>query len=268
MIPLVVCDLDGTIVGSSGQVPECVWQAVTNLREAGVRVALATGRPNQGLSQKIAQQLGANHPHVFQSGALIAYPGGEATQVTALKESVTKLLVHRARELGLVLELYTPNALFIERKTPLGTAHAKLLGVKAIVRDLLEVAQSEPVIRAQWIVTTPQLEQIEDLARGEVQYSTASSPAVPEAKFVSVTKAGISKGSALRTLAEGLKVDLQNLIAVGDSSGDVPMLELAGHPFVMANADRELKERYRTVGHVEECGVVEALEQALSLQPR
>ncbi|UCH24600.1 MAG: HAD family phosphatase [Trueperaceae bacterium] len=268
MIPLVVCDLDGTLVGSSGQVSECIWQTVGTLRAAGIRVALATGRPNQGLCHKVALQLGANHPHIFQSGALIAYPGGETTQVTALKESVTKTLVGRARELGLVLELYTPNALFIERKTPLGNAHAKLLGVKAIVRDLFEVAQNEPVIRAQWIVAPSQLEQIEDLAPREVQYSTATSPAVPEAKFVSVTKAGISKGSALKTLADTLKVDLQNLIVIGDSSGDEPMLELAGHPFVMANAEPHLHNRYKVVGDVDACGAVEALEQALVLQPR
>ncbi len=46
------------------------------------------------------------------------------------------------------------------------------------------------------------------------------------------------------------------------------MLELAGHAFVMANAEPHLHNRYKVVGDVDECGAVEALEQALVLQPR
>ena len=77
-------------------------------------------------------------------------------QVYALKDANTERLIEHARDHGLTLELYSPNALFVERKTPLSEAHAKMLGMNAIVRDLFDVMENEPVVRAQWVVSGEQ----------------------------------------------------------------------------------------------------------------
>jgi hydroxymethylpyrimidine pyrophosphatase-like HAD family hydrolase len=52
-------------------------------------------------------------------------------------------------------------------------------------------------------------------------------------------------------------------MAVGDTSGDLPMLTLVGYPVVMGNAEAELKARFsQVVGDVDAGGVIEALEPA------
>lgn len=265
MIPLILLDLDGTVIGSSGTVQDCVWEAVDKVQEAGVRLAVCTGRPCGGVSQKVAARLGPSTPHIFQSGALIAYPDGEAVQVYALKDANTEKLIEHARDNGLTLELYSPNALFVERKTPLSESHAKMLGMNAIVRDLIDVMENEPVVRAQWVVSAAQLETALSLELETAQFSRATSPAQPSTTFVSVTQKGVSKGAAARDLAEDLKVDLKNVMGVGDTSGDVPMLDVVGHPFIMGSATDDLKAKYEVLEDVEVCGVVAALEQALKL---
>ena len=264
MIPLVILDLDGTVIGSSGQVQPAVWHAVERAREAGVKLALCTGRPGLGIALRIAKRIGPTNAHVFQSGAHIAFTDGETLKASSLKEASTKRLVQHARSLGLVLEVYTPNHLYVERKTPMSEAHAKILGVSALVRDLVEVAEAEPVIRAQWVLTPAQEPAAMALTIDGVQVSRATSPALPDTLFVSVTRAGVSKGTAVEDLVRHMNLRVEQVMAVGDSASDLPMLSLVGHPLVMANAESPLKDRFPSLaGDVEDGGVVEALERAI-----
>ena len=264
MIPLVILDLDGTLIGSDGQVQACVWEELEKLRQHGVRLAVCTGRPAAGVARKVAARLAPTTPHIFQSGAVVAYPQGETLMVSALTEAITRQLIAQARELGYVLELYTPTTLFVERKTHISEAHANMIGVTAIVRDLQEVAAQEPVVRAQWVVTPEQLPAISHQPLAGVEMSLATASALKETYFVSVTKAGVSKGSALRFLADTLKLELVHAMAIGDSSGDIAMLDLVGYPVVMANSPEELKKRYAIIaGDVDDCGVIPALQRAL-----
>jgi Cof subfamily protein (haloacid dehalogenase superfamily) len=265
MIPLVILDLDGTIVGKQGVVQDCVWKAVEAAQERGMKFAVCTGRLGVGTAQKIAQRLGPNNPHIFQSGAHIAYASGEAYKVFAIKEATTKNIIEVARDLGVVLELYTPSTLYVERTTPLSEAHAKMLGTTAMVGDLIDVVEREPIIRAQWVVTAEEYSHVADLAFEGIQSSSATAPAQKGAYFISLTQKGVSKGSSVELLAQAMKVDIKTVMAIGDSHGDVPMLERVGFPVVMANAPDDLKEAYpHHAGDVENCGIVEMVDFALS----
>lgn len=265
MISLVVLDLDGTIIGSTGEVRECVWSAVSNLQKAGIKLSACTGRPAAGVGLKVARRLGPRNAHVFQSGALVSDPAGNTLHVAALREATVLQLVEHARELSLALELYTPTSLFVERKTPMIEAHARTIGVTPLIRDLREVARIEPVVRGQRVVKHEQRDQVEGLSLRDAQISAATSPALPDTAFVSVTREGVSKGSAIKLLADSMNVDLVNVMAIGDSEGDLPMLEVVGHPMVMKNSPEEMRERFRTLSAgVDDCGAVEALELALT----
>ena len=268
MIPLVILDLDGTMIGRSGQVTAAVWAAVEAAREQGVKLALCTGRPNLGVAQRVVKRLGPNNPHVFQSGAHVAFADGETLKASSLRESTAIQLVRHAREHNLVLEVYTPHHLYVERKTQISETHGRMIGVQPLVRDLSEVVATEPVIRAQWVLTEEQEPAANALRLEGVTVSRATSPAQPDTLFISMTRAGVSKGSAVQDLAAYLKVPLASAMAVGDTAGDLPMLEQVGFPVVMGNAEPALKARFdRIVGDVEQDGVIEALELALTLRP-
>ncbi len=51
---------------------------------------------------------------------------------------------------------------------------------------------------------------------------------------------GASKADTLRVLADIYNVRLENIIAIGNSINDIPMLQAAGMGVAMANADKEL----------------------------
>lgn len=269
MLPLVIVDLDGTMIGKSGQVLPCVWQGVDRLLEAGVKLAVCTGRPGMGLALRIAERIGPRNPHIFNNGALVTYVDGDTQHVAALREADVRNLIRHARRLGFVLELYTPGGLYIERNNSWSEQHAALLGVNFTVRDLHEVLEDEPVVRAQWMLPAERRAEVEGLSSPDTELSYATSPAMPGIGFVSVTRQGTDKGSAVRHLAEAMRIPLEDIMAIGDSEGDVPMLDIVGHPVIMANASEAITGRFDAVaGDVENCGVVAAFEEALSIPAR
>lgn len=269
MIPMLLLDIDGTLIGSSAQVQGCIWNAAAKAREAGVRLAVCTGRPGFGVAARVAQRLDPDTPHIFQSGAQITYLDGNPLQVSAVKEERIRHLVRHARELGVVLELYTPQSMYVERRTEISVGHAKMIGVTPIVRDLASVASNEPVVRAQWVVPTSRLQEVLAIDVEGIDRSVATSPALPDTCFVSLTRTGVGKGSATKLLCKRLELDPKHVMAVGDSPGDLSMLESVGHPRVMANSDPLLLERYPNhLGDVEQCGASLAFEEALHLRGR
>ncbi|MDZ7800793.1 MAG: HAD-IIB family hydrolase [Trueperaceae bacterium] len=269
MIPLVLLDLDGTLIGEGGTVRPCVWDAAAAARNAGVRLAVCTGRPGFGIAARVARELDPGTPHIFQNGAQVIYIDGDTVQVSALRQRSTERLVRHARERGLVLELYTPDALYVERRTEISTAHAKMIGVNAIVRDLAGVAADEPVVRAQWVVGHDRIDEALEIEVDGVDAGVATSPALKDTYFVSLTRTGVSKGSAATLLCKRLEIDPAHAMAVGDSLGDASMLDAVGHPRVMGDAPAEMLARYpHHLGTTETCGAAAALEEAVRARRR
>ncbi len=71
----------------------------------------------------------------------------------------------------------------------------------------------------------------------------------------------VSKGKALRFIAERIGVDVKSFVAIGDSENDIELFEVAGIGVAVANAHLKLKEVADVVTSKPDGeGVVEALE--------
>lgn len=90
--------------------------------------------------------------------------------------------------------------------------------------------------------------------------------AVFNPRYIEITAPGASKGEALQALCEYLSLPREQVMAIGDSDNDVPMLRYAGYPVAMGNASPHVKEIAAAVtdtnGHA---GVAKAIRQALNL---
>jgi hypothetical protein len=62
-----------------------------------------------------------------------------------------------------------------------------------------------------------------------------------EPTLLQVTDAAVSKAAALRIVAEHYRVQMEQVMAIGDAVNDVPMLEAAGVAVAMDNAVDEVK---------------------------
>ena len=267
-IKLICLDVDGTIIGSQPNVHPRVWAMATELRQAGVSLAICTGRPALGRTRQFAEELDPQGWHIFQGGASLLNLANNRAHSLPLSEEALKTLIAQHQDKGWVLELYSDDDYVCNQPVDgtmaaqLAQDHAKLLELPYETRDFKSL--NGAVVRAQWVVSDAQLSEVFASASPLLNYASATSPSVPGAHFVSVTMAGVDKCSAIRKLAEEVVgCGLEGTMMVGDGHNDISALEMVGYPVAMANAVAELKAVAKYMaGHVDQGGAAEALKLA------
>jgi Cof subfamily protein (haloacid dehalogenase superfamily) len=264
MIGLICIDIDGTLVGSSGEVAIETWAATERVRARGVRLAICSGRPAFGKARGYAERLDTDGWHVFQNGASVVHLPGGNTRSRPLAPDMVRALVERSRVTGRPLELYGDAEHAVETDVPRARLHADLLGIPFVRRDLLTF--DAPVVRAQWLLSHDEVDAVIAEPHDGLTLSHSLSPVMPDTSFLNVTPAGVDKGEAVRAVAREYGVPLDRVMMVGDGANDVPVMRIVGAPVAMGNAERAAREAARHhVGDVDQGGLVEALELALTL---
>lgn len=270
-IKLVCLDVDGTLVGQDLQVHPRVWAATQPLRQAGVHLAICTGRPGLGLTRDLAVKLSPEGWHIFQGGASLLNLGGAESRSHPLSAAALQALKTKQSTTGWVLELYSDQDYVCNQAldgTPaarMALAHAKLLGLDYQPRSL-DSLQGQ-LVRAQWVVSDKQIESVLAQTVSDLNYAPATSPSVPGVHFVSVTAPGVDKCSAIRSLAEEIiGCSLAQTMMVGDGLNDISALQMVGYPVAMANGHPDLIaiSAYQ-VGHVDQGGAADALKLAYEI---
>jgi Cof subfamily protein (haloacid dehalogenase superfamily) len=262
LIRLIGIDVDGTLVGSSGVVLPSVWAAAKKALQGGIHLVLCSGRPAFGVALDYARRLDASGWHVFQNGAsVIDLRSGRSSSVQIAPDFIGRL-IQRARQTSDVLELYSDNSYVTESQTDWARIHAEMLGVP--FKPAPYESLGAPVVRAQWVLTATDAQKYMQAPPSEVEVAVSTSPLLPEASFVGLTHKGVSKGTALRAIAENYNIELRDVMYVGDADNDLSALRVAGHPVAMGNGSPAVRAlALHTVGHVDEGGLAEALELAL-----
>ena len=263
MIRLICADVDGTLIGASGVPHPDVWEAAARARAAGIRVALASGRPAFGHTLGYARQLDPTGWHIFQNGASVLHPEDGRSRSSRFPADAERYLVRRSRETGRIIELYSDTAYVVEDTRDIVRVHAGVLGVPFAPGNLEHPPR--PVVRAQWMLDPADGPAVlaEDVPG--VEYSPSTSPMMPDTLFVSVMPSGVSKATGVATVAAAYGVAMDEVMFVGDGWNDATAMRAVGWPVAMGNAEPEVHALARhTVGHVDDVGVVEAFEWAMA----
>jgi Cof subfamily protein (haloacid dehalogenase superfamily) len=230
-------------------------------REAGIRLVLCSGRPAFGIALEYARQLDPDGWHVFQNGASIVHLGSGESLSTSLPSGATTALVAHARRTGHLLELYSDRDYVTESTSEWAREHADLLGVPFEPRSFDSL---DGIVRAQWLASTEDAAALIAAAPGGLEIAQSSSPLMPATQFVGLTRAGVSKGTAVRSVAERLGIAIRDAMYVGDAGNDLAALRIVGWPVAMANADPAVLAAAKHVaGHVDAGGLADAFEIAL-----
>lgn len=262
MLGLICIDVDGTLVGMNNAVRDDVWQALAQAKALGIHLAICSGRPAMGNALAYARRLDDTGWHIFQNGAsVLNVKSGESLSeefpLTQLQE-----LQQRALQTGHLLEWYTDQAMFVSEESDYARRHADLLGIPFEARGFEDL--DGMVVRTQWVVPVAEAIELQQQPHEGLELHPAGSPAMPDVTFISVTRAGVNKGSAVRKVAEHYQVPLERVMMVGDGHNDVSALEIVGYSVAMGNAEAEAQKAAQYhVGHVDQGGLLEAIELAL-----
>ncbi|QNT75984.1 Cof-type HAD-IIB family hydrolase [Dehalogenimonas etheniformans] len=242
---LIVIDLDGTIVDAHGNISNADKIAIAEARTLGIRVALSTGRVVDAC-RKYITELGLDGVHIFFDGALVYDPSlKDMIYSQPIKTETLKEAIAFARQNRIYIELYAIDRYFVEEINWADKIHREFFGLHSTLANFDDIAGKETIIKCELMVHNDAeeakyqrfIEHFKDKLRGSI----ARTPAYPDVRFVNVVDPRVSKGSALEKLAEHLDIDLDRVMAIGDGTNDLSLLEKAGLKIAMGNARDELK---------------------------
>lgn len=243
-IKLLALDLDGTLTNSKKEISEenkrALWEAI----EKGVFLALASGRPALGI-RHLAQEL-----KLYEKGGFImAYNGGEImdcrTGEIIFRRTVPMRLVPEICALGRELKLHMvsyddpyvlsedPDGGYVKNELFCCRAEAKKV-------ERLEDALSEEPVKFIAADDPEVLKKAFPIFKE--RFGEALNLFFSEPYFMELTPKGIEKGYGVSKIAEYLSITSKEVMAVGDSYNDLPMLKWAGLSVAMGNAVPEVRE--------------------------
>ncbi len=261
MVKLFVSDLDGTMVISGKNPSEKNIAAVQKMVAAGITVTIATGRMYRA-ALPIAKELGVNVPIITYNGALIKSVEGEILHSEYLPADLIIEIVNFFEKNNWYVQNYSDDELSIPFRSPFTewyettqkvqgkeigwqglrertNAVCKLLGITANAEETFERGK---LLKAEF---------------GERIGVTKSHP-----QFIEIMLPGVSKAAAVKILAQKLGVERSEIMAIGDSENDLPMLQAAGQSVAMGNADEKIKEACTFVtGNCADAGFADAVEK-------
>src|SRR4029079_13463929 len=97
MIRLIALDLDGTLLDSEGRIPDANREALARAIEAGVEVALATGR-RYDFARPIFEKLPAPLTLILSNGAIVTTRDGQTQMRSLLPRGTARDVLARVPE--------------------------------------------------------------------------------------------------------------------------------------------------------------------------
>lgn len=262
---LLILDVDGTLVGRGSYPTPRVAEAIARAKAKGVVVALGTGRASEACYHLI-KRLDLNGLHIFFDGAAVVdWPSNDIVFLHALPPHASQCLVTLAREYDLFLEIYAHDFYFIEKNGPLAQQQQEKLQIHPLITNLMSLTERIKIVKGQLLATNEAEKCQVELITAEMEKHCQMSWSFDASNgiyFINAVARSVSKGEALRDVADYLNIDLSQVMAIGDSFNDIPTFEAAGFSVAMGNAPAGVKRMVDWVAPpVENDGVAVAIEQ-------
>lgn len=238
-IQLIAIDMDDTLLTSELTLSPRTVAAVTAAQAKGVAVAIATGRMFSS-ALPYARQLAMQVPIITYNGGMIRHP---QTDVTLFHQTIDQGVASQVKELfkqqGWYLQAYVDDILYVAERSWEAKAYEALAGVEAVALGEAFFSTLQAPTKMLAMAEPELLAQIEATIQaqiGDLIFTATSKPT-----YLELTHPTVNKGRALALLGQHIGVQRQEIMAIGDSNNDYPMIEYAGMGVAMGNASARLQ---------------------------
>jgi Cof subfamily protein (haloacid dehalogenase superfamily) len=238
-IKLFVTDLDGTLLNKKHEVSEENKAAIREIVAKGVTATIATGRMYSS-ALPYAKQLEVDVPIITYNGAMIKSVSGEVIFESYLDPKIVSEIYEFCVEHGWYIQAYADDVLYFKDHDAKAKSYEVLAGLNGVALGdkLYEVTEKIPKML---IITDNEAETdaIVPVLQAHFKdriFATKSNP-----DYIEIVNPSVNKSAALDLLIEKLHLTKDEVLAIGDSNNDLPMLKTAGFSVAMGNARDNVK---------------------------
>ena len=262
-IKMVAIDCDETLVRSDNTVSDYTVDVLQRLHKKGIVITIATGRMYQTAKPiGLALHLG-NVPMILFSGGLIqelesGHKLFERTVPLGTVQRIWKL----ASQYSWHIQSYVDDHLLCHHEDWQSNLYERQTGAKAeFLGDSLYELSREPN-KLIAIDTVKNIDSIIDTLTPIV--GDTATLVRSQKDFLEIIAPHVSKGDALKQLAQQHGISLENIVSFGNAENDISMLSKTGYSVAVENAVDHVKSVAREVcGHHNEDGVAHWIEEHL-----
>jgi Cof subfamily protein (haloacid dehalogenase superfamily) len=206
-----------------------------------------------------ARDLKLDLPLITYQGALVKYVDGRVVYHKPLSMEIAKRVIDFLIPYKYHINIYVNDELCMESQSPEGRHYA---GISRVPINFVEHIHHALIDEPTKILIIAKEQEVDDLAV-DLRHAFGGQVNITKSKpyFLEIGNREATKGLALAELAQSLKIDSSQVMAIGDSWNDLDMLEYAGIGVAMENAMPDVKKvaQYVTRSNDDE-GVAEAIE--------
>lgn len=241
-VRLIALDLDGTLLQNHGTISEEGLKVLRRAHEKGILIIIASGRPYYSVRRIFSESLFdyaacGNGQEIYdaEGNKLYALPDLDADEI--------RYLTGKIRHYPVIMS-YSVDGVFCHTCSSFFRLFALFY---QLAQAVWHIIRGIPVYRRRIIP----LSRVHLSSCGKLCFSSSASVLK---KFVSgidcsrfavffvsehwleIQHAGISKGNALKWIAQHAGIEMEETAAIGDGENDVSMLKEAGRGIAMGNA--------------------------------
>jgi len=231
---LVATDLDGTVLRTDGTVSPRTAAACAKVEESGAMLVLVTGRPPRWMGE-VAGALRHRGVAICANGALVydlhtqRIVESHLIDVQVLAEVVAQL---RANVPELAFSVEYEGGFAHESDFSLGSWDRTSVESLGAGRDTLT---SRPCAKLLALHPAMEPDDLHATVHGLVGHLVTATHS-SGAGLIEMSAHGVTKATALATLAARHEIKPSQVVAFGDMPNDLPMLSWAGTSYAVANA--------------------------------
>ena len=267
-IKIVVTDLDGTILPSQGSISKTNYDTLLQLKNQGITRVIATGRTLYSAMAVLPEDFPIDYL-IFSSGAgIVKWETKEliySQQIEAAEvQDLSEILIDHEIDF-MILDPIPLNHQFwyyqsgnknpdFDRRLALYKQFATPVGqLSDTKRDACQILAILPN-KVDWF------EELKTKFT-DIKIIRATSPLDHESIWMEIFPEHISKGHGCQWLCDQLQINANESFVIGNDYNDIDLLEWGEHCFVVANAPKELKDKYQVTESVTDDGFAKAVKK-------
>lgn len=259
---MLVLDMDDTLLTDDHRISKKNKSAIAQAQEAGVKVVLASGRPTPAMLS-YAKELGLHQNNSY----ILAYNGAVILDMTTeevlFEQSISKEDIHAlydfSQENGVHIITYLDGNIIASSESPYIDIETQITGMPLLKVDDFKKAVDRDSVKCIMLDEPERLVEVMAKLKAQINHKsiTTSKPF-----FLEIMQLGIDKAASLDRLAQKLGISSDEIIAVGNASNDLTMIQYAGLGVWVDNVEDALRHHADVVvASNNEDGVAEVIER-------